>query len=391
MAITPILITGFEYGLAAPVTDGGGLWDIISGSPSVQSSVKRTGDYALWCGCTTEGQYLKKDLAGTSEYLVGRFYIRKSATPGSGVNILTGYKGGGEYLKIILESDGKINAQVAIGTSVSGPTINVDTWYCVEFKFYVHTTTGTIDWKVDGAAQTQATGAITTGGFFYELWLGQGSTAGINIYYDDIIVSAIPGDYPIGEGSVIGLRPNEDGTHVSGANEMEFTDGTDITPATTTAYTMLDESPWTANYNTDCIQQATANNNAYCEINFADATNNNISGVSAILQYSSGSNATCRGAAYIVDSNATVSTIWGNTSSHETYIANQVPMYKSVMVTPPAGGWTVAEVNALKARIGHSNDVTPNPYWLGLILEVAGNGTISGFNANNYVQLRWTR
>ena len=45
--------------------------------------------------------------------------------------------------------------------------------------------------------------------------------------------------------------------------------------------------------------------------------------------------------------------------------------YASTIVPPPAGTWTAGAVNALTARIGFSTDVTPNPYWDALMLEVA--------------------
>jgi hypothetical protein len=44
--------------------------------------------------------------------------------------------------------------------------------------------------------------------------------------------------------------------------------------------------------------------------------------------------------------------------------------YRSAIV-PRAGGWTTAAVNALRARIGYSSDVSPNPFWEALLLEVA--------------------
>jgi hypothetical protein len=42
-----------------------------------------------------------------------------------------------------------------------------------------------------------------------------------------------------------------------------------------------------------------------------------------------------------------------------------------VILAPAAATWTPATVNGLKARVGYSTDVTPNPYWDGLLLEVA--------------------
>ena len=52
--------------------------------------------------------------------------------------------------------------------------------------------------------------------------------------------------------------------------------------------------------------------------------------------------------------------------------------YKSAIIAPAAAAWTPSAVNGLRARIGYSSDVTGNPYWDSLLLEVATGVTVPG-------------
>ena len=277
------------------------------------------------------------------------------------------------------------------GPPVTGAAISANEWHRLDLRFYCGATTGTIDWAIDGAAQTQATGTITAS-TFSNIRLGdQYNALGVDLYIDDIAISGTSGDYPLGPGSVIGLRPTSDGSYSAvGTNTMEDNAGADI-GAANTAFALLDDDPWANDATVDYVRQATANNNAYAEVNFADATNSTINGVQAVLQYAAANADADTGACYILHANDSVAgTVWGNNATRADY-SEATAFYKSVQLTAPAGGWTTAAVDGLKARIGHSNDVTPNPYWLALMLEVDGSGAISSFNANNYVRLRWTK
>jgi hypothetical protein len=45
--------------------------------------------------------------------------------------------------------------------------------------------------------------------------------------------------------------------------------------------------------------------------------------------------------------------------------------YASAIVTPASAAWTQAAVNGLVTRIGYASDANPDPYWDGLMLELA--------------------
>jgi hypothetical protein len=82
------------------------------------------------------------------------------------------------------------------------------------------------------------------------------------------------------------------------------------------------------------------------------------------------------GACIIKRSDDTEIAIWGSPAARADYSESSM-FYKSAIITPPAGGWTQAEINALRARIGYSNDVSPVPYWENLLIEVASSGVIA--------------
>ena len=370
MAITPVWITGFEYGLAAPVTSGLGLFNTVTNGAeiSIQGTTKRSGDYALRVHPTSSTTTaVGKLLAGSPTYCVGRFYVNWATLPSAYTAIAYIAKSAGTLLIGYSQSSNAIVAKVGDGTTIVGPTPVVNTWYRIDFRMYVGGTTWTVDWAVDGANQTQAvwTSQTATDLNTKNILFGNGDGATQDAYFDDIAVSVTSGDYPIGAGSVVGLRPNADGSHNLGGVI------TDEDTGTTNLYSKLDENPWITTANDDLILQSGIEATKYAEVAFADTTKTTINGVMAVLQYaSSGTNAN-NGKTYIIDSDATASTVFsGDMSESSAY-------YKSVVVTPPAGGWTPAYVNSLVGRIGYSSDVTDVPYWLALMLEVDGPDTVA--------------
>ena len=384
MSITPVWITGFEHGLATPSVSGGGLCTTVTGTPEIQGTTKRTGAFALKCAITTVATAAIVKTITSGADIILRFYYYWDADPeqieeilrisGTGTAIYMYYHSAAGLDKFRLSASGAT-------TLYSANTYTAGSWYRIDI--HLDGTNKTVDWQIDGVAQTQMT-AFTTAGEYTLIRFGTPDVATSGTYtqyYDDVVVSETIADYPIGASSAEGLRPDADGAHSFGANEMEDIAGADI-GANNTAFALLDDNPFGTSANTDLICQNTANASAYCEVTFPDTTYANINGVMAVLQYC-GQNATAdEGACYILHANNVVAaTVWGNNATRSDY-SETTPFYKSAILAAPANGWTGADVNGLKARIGHSNDVVAVPYWLALILEVDGNGT--GAAANNY-------
>jgi hypothetical protein len=245
---------------------------------------------------------------------------------------------------------------------VNGPQASLNTWYQIDIKAYCGAATYILDWQVDGVSQTQATYA-TTASTFSSIRPGVIISASVTNYIDDVAVSVTPEDYPIGEGGTVGLRPNADGTHNNAANIMEDSAGTDIDG--TPAWNLLEENPWITTANADYVRQSGIGTGNYGEVQFADTDKTTIHGVMAVLQYASATDLANDGKTYIRDLDGQATTLYSGDMSETSCF------YKSVAVLTPSGGWTLAHVNGLRARIGYSSDADPAPYWLGIMLEVA--------------------
>jgi hypothetical protein len=167
--------------------------------------------------------------------------------------------------------------------------------------------------------------------------------------------------FPIGPHSVGAIVPTSDGAHAAGTNTIEATTGTDIGVAT--AFDLMDE--WPAN-TTDYVRQVTNGTLNFAEVNFADTAASSIWGVSAVAALFASGTAADTGTTRIVDSlNVTLVDVYAGDMSQTTL------HYRTAIVPVPAGGWTPAVLNGLKARVGFSSDTNPNPRWSALMLQFA--------------------
>ncbi|TFG39840.1 MAG: hypothetical protein E4H44_01345 [Candidatus Aminicenantes bacterium] len=370
MSLTPLWITGWECGLATPVVLGTGLADTIAGTVSIQATTKRTGGYALRCTSTGSSSYLQKTLA-SSDYHVGSVYIYfKDALPNADNIIIRGVNADGDMAIYYESSDSKLYAgKVGVGLCATGYTVTYNTWYRIDYRFYAAATTHTADWQVNGVAQESYSVGSRSSNQMTAIRLGNsGVTA--DTYFDDLALCSASGDYPVGAHGVSGLRPNADGTHNNAANVMESADGTDIDASGNPAYQFMDDNPWTSTH-TEFVKQSTIGAENYAEVQFEDTLFSTILGVQAVVGHHSSGTAANDAETRIRDSDSQETVIFNGDVSETTLL------YKTGVVSTPSGGWTQAHVNALRARIGYSGDVTDVPYWDYLLLEVARSGSES--------------
>jgi hypothetical protein len=362
---TPTLVTGFEHG--ATSTAGGGLFSFVSGNGvSADAGVVRTGAYSLRVdNPNNSNRNAVIVLSGATA--VVRLYVRLDALPAADVSeLLSLVPAAGDHLHLGYDAAGQ-HLTLALGANPpvsSASTIAAGTWVRVDLRFSAGTNPRTAAWQVDGVDQSATSAAVAVSTV---TGLRLGSTNGPDTFvanYDDIVVSASTGDYPIGPGGVIGLQP--DGMGASNTpTSFRHEDGSAIDAST---YLRLDESPMTST--ADYVKQVTAGATSYVAPTFADTTATCIQGVSGVLAYHSASSSTNNGKTSVFDG-ATERVIYSGDMS-EAGLA-----YRSAIV-PRAGGWTQAAVNGLTARIGFSTDVSPNPYWDALLLEVATGTTGAG-------------
>lgn len=366
---TPVWLTGFEYGVATPTTNGGGLFNTVTGSPAIQSTTKNTGSYALRLNPSSAIYTVFKNLSSPA-IVVGRVYFRFSSWAGIDNEIVYVTIAAGVNLAIKLNATTKKLFARFWSTSSSSDhatTLALNTWYRLDFRFDASTGTSKIDFQVDGVAATQFT-LSQSASTFSSIALGPSNSDSMDLFLDDVVVSVTTGDYPIGAGGTEALVPASDGTHNAGTNVMEDNAGTDI--GTASAYDKINSIPPSS---TTYVRQAAVGTGNYAEVLFGDivATHSAILGAMGILAYTSATTTTNQGATIMSkDSFSSQITIWGTPTTRADMSDGSTSnlYYKSALLTNVVDDTTV---NALKARVGYSNDVSPNPYWVDLIVEVA--------------------
>jgi hypothetical protein len=318
--------------------------------------------------------YMRYTINGTPNASVGRIYFKIETESAAETIILdTGLTTGGTTTnpRIYIDvTNNKIILKVG-GTTIatSGNTYTVGAWSYIDWSFDTSANPWQLKAKLDGGTEFSGTSSTAADTFIN---LRVGGTAGAStlvIYYDDLVLSSTLADYPIGAGGTELLVPGSDGTHNAGTNTMEDNAGTDI--GTTTAYDKINSVPMGSA--TTYIRQATIGTGNYAEINFADitATHSAIIGAMGILSYTAATTTTDKGGCIISkDSFSSFTEIWGNPTTRQDYSDGSTSnvYWKSAIISGAVDDTTV---NALKGRVGYSDDVTPNPYWIDLAVEVA--------------------
>lgn len=370
------LIAGFEPGVI-PSTSGTYLY-LASvakyGSPSCVTSP--TPVHGAYCGYFPAYSYLRTGVGGS--VLVGRFYMRLSALPGSstihGIQIRDGSAG---VFRFRVTAAGVLEA--GIGTSPSytaGPTLSTDTWYRIDFRLDVSGTTWTCDWQVDGSAQTQETASEASSTTFASIYFGSISSTSADVYMDSIVLDDSSGAYPIGATEVVPLLVNGNGTHSHTNGDFDY--ATDVTGSFSEGTTGTDFAQYVDDVGDglDGIRQSTANGSGYVEVTFGNLPSaGTVYGVQPVAICRAASTSACKHTLKISDDGFTSSRdvlpdIGIGTSTEGRPITYNGASTGVGTKPSDSGGWTDSAVNALTARWGYSDDVSPNPYLMGLLLEV---------------------
>ena len=388
MAITTRYLTGFEHGFIAAAATAG---EVLH-KPGLVKAITLP---ANWSASTTNprnGSYCARLVAPASTITnlrfenwpidpqtVIRFAVKVSSRPSSGsVMLAVGGANSIEGFRVGISSAGVL--ECGFGTTVvTGPTIDTTNWHLIEFQHAA--SPKTVDWKVDGVLQTRATARNTDS--VEQFWLGTLSAAGqaFTADYDDLIIgngwTDAASDW-YGDGKVLGHRAGVDGTHATITSLSPGDAGTAYSGTPTNVNTMVDDPPgtlgWTATRSaTDNIALRTATVGAYAEIKPAvTAETGQANGVIARISWSASGTQANLAACDVRNSAGAVTEIYGLTGGvGQPYnvVANQ---FQWNMVTPPAAGWTPAEVNAIRFRFGGctSADINPVPTVQAMMLEV---------------------
>jgi hypothetical protein len=382
--ISPMRLTGFEHGSASAT--GAGVFDTVNGA-TADAGVARSGGYSLQVADTSITTARSASWNGNASPLVARFAIRLASLPAANVAELATFEAAaGSRLRLgYAAASNRFVLQIGAGTIVSASSaVSARAWYVIDLRFSVGTSPRTADWRIDGTAQPQASLSEAAAANVTVVRLG--STVAADAFtanYDDVILSSVTADYPIGAGAVLALRPDGAGAHVGAAN-FQNDDGTAVNA---TSPGRLSDDPMTSS--ATFVRQTTVSTTSYLELTIEDTAATCISGVSAVLAYH---------AANASGNDGRTSILVGATE-RVVYVGDMARTqltYRSAVIVPPTSPWTTTAVNGLRARVGSSNDVIPAPSWEALLLEYAtapaapGTVTITATAGDSTVTTRYT-
>jgi Tfp pilus assembly protein PilX len=390
-------MNGFEAGVVSPAvgsaagTNLAGGFYIVSccSQVAVVPTPVRTGNYSLKVAPTSSnGGYgiLMDPYANLGNTLVVHVSIRLDVLPTAdavvfsmGPNGSTGWAHSTMHLFYKLSSGkwalGLGNSSLPVFQE-SSVTIATGTWYSFDFRMQViGTDTRMAEWYLDGVAQptVSVVDSPGSGGAGPRINFGQVGVIGsvYTAYYDDVIISSTPGDFPIGDVRISPLVPDAMGTHNTPGN-FQNNDNSAINagPTPPGSHTRIDESPM--NVTTDSIKQVTASATSYIEATFGDTTQTCIRGADAIMAaHPAGTS-----------SNNTKTSIFDGATETVLYSGDisdtNAALHHAQRPITAGGAWSQARVNGLKLRLGYGADIGPLVSWDSVLVEVAYATVASG-------------
>jgi len=363
---TPVLLTGFEYGVLN--INGGGLVTAITGSGmSIQSTTKRTGGYALK-GLGSGGETLVSialPLTTQATFALS-FYFMWHTLPNVEMSIARVYNAAGSTARINFDpADQKIFGRWVTNGAKVNQVLAQDTWYRIEAKGDCSTGTSSLTYNVEAVGEQVTTYSQTATTFNGLLFGFIESTPTINTgecYWDDAVFSFTLGDYPLGPHAIVGLSPNSGGTSVPNPpTNIEDNASVTVNDSSNPANVELSDVPFGSL--TTYIKQVGAQT-GYAAVGFADTAETNILGVQAYVAYHSAGTSSNNASTRMYDGTTVTVVYTGDMSESSQF-------YKTKNLPIPSGGWTTALVNGLEGRVGYATDYNPVPYWDALLLEVA--------------------
>lgn len=260
MAGTPVLLTGLETQVLS--TAGAGLWDTITGTPAIDTTVKRTGSASLRLNMAdATAWFVRKTISAT--VVVGRFYVRRDAKP-SGRSRFFQFSDGTNSIDLSFElSTATTIFLTNVATPASIGSLADTTFGRIDIKIDVTANPWTVSAYLNGVGPTTATKAVAAS-TLTQISLGQTGTGqtGYDCYIDDIyFTTGDAADYPLGAGYVLPYVPNRVGTpNYDAATSVFYFKSTDdgttktfLTTSETTSYQTIDEWPPTTGGSADLI------------------------------------------------------------------------------------------------------------------------------------------
>jgi len=380
---TPVFATSFEHGVVitgATPAPNDRIWHTVvttGGTPIMNTTDARSGARCLEIPATSgAASYVGRIVVGAPTIQVKSFYVRfKGSVPTADCLLFAFTTAAGSFGMLLFKaSDSKLYASFGAAIiGATGFTVAADTWYLVDIRVNVGTDPRTCDVTVNGTALGSASLAALAS-TISTFTIGKNvvaTTANVNVLYDDLVLSATTGDYPMGEHEVLVMRPNADGTHSFTANDFIRGDaGAAILVSDTDVWTLLDDTILDPPIGTtDSVQQNVIRSTGYVEVGFEASPR---PGVDAWgIQVSGSYDADATGASTVtlkLNDGGTLADLYALADVSNT----TVTFLTHHRATAPSGGaWTQAKLDALLARWGFSTDVTGSPIIHGLMIEAA--------------------
>lgn len=368
--------TGFEGGsIGVTNTTSSALFTLASGATIVANPATRADGVGIYCcrqspaAGTTYVQLNGGTYAPSGQSVrVVRFYVYWQVLPTSRQPF---FEMGGTVngVKLYADTTGvearygnagtTQNLQAPAGTNT---VFAVNTWYCIDIvcDYSVNVSRVRIN-AVDQISSTTGTTSFTAPGVAvqthtYLTW-GAPDPSTYTINYDDMALSGLASDYPLGTtpGSTI-LNPTVLDAAQASTNFGYFTGGALTALSTANQATALptiqDAAPRTSV--TDYLQQTTANAAAYVDVTFPAPPANVIG--ATVARLITGMTANITTAATSVTAKGVVSGV--ATDLYTAYNINSTAIVEmGGALTAPASGWTAAALASLHLRYGFAATV----------------------------------
>src|SRR3990167_327626 len=233
--------TGFEL---QSVTNGVE-WDTTIGSPTINTTIKRSGSSSLRCNPTATTAYIQHrygtTFATSNVYVRFYLYITTSTNALDTICIIRDGIFPTNICSIRLNSNRTLELWDDFASAQEGSdssVLNTGQWYNIEF--YYNENTAALDARIDGVSF--ATGTTSAGLNNNQVQIGCITSTTADLYFDDIAINDSSGSnqtsWP-GTGNIIHSHPNAAGDN-NNASVGDYTSVDDVTPDDATTIAILD-------------------------------------------------------------------------------------------------------------------------------------------------------
>jgi len=224
-------------------------WDTTTGSPAIDTTIKRSGTASLLINAASESLAHRFRADAATKYFI-RFYLYITSLPAFTVTICD--SGDGFYMPIDmrLTSGGVLqmfdDEDIQIGSD--SPALSISTWYRIEISYDDSNVNNLVTARIDGVDfVTDEIGPDVANGGVARF--GTLNAVAATFYIDDIAINDTSGSYQNswpGAGSIVHMHPNAAGD--AAATAGIFADIDEVTPDDATSYIEVDTAI-PANYN----------------------------------------------------------------------------------------------------------------------------------------------